>query len=211
MGATEDSWRLRQWDLVQDKWKPAVLSDELNRDCYSEGSCLKALQRVWDEVRTAELRRRPIVETEILRGIEAVNGQTEHSMPFIDGRPGQVEPRKVLSIQHCTHCHNAETGTAFAHIENRKVDESEPKLSRFLTGNKIDASFENLTQVPPVNAHTAKFKARNPGSPDQDLERQFHDLGRRRLHLAAVLIAPNAWEDTAQKLINQYSSTGFAH
>ena len=108
------------------------------------------------------------------------------------------DTRNILALQQCSWCHTGETGTHFAHVQNRRPKET-AKLSGFLVGKGLatiqpkleDLYYGNPTVVFQVkltyNTYSAPPQCTTLVNPQPLLDRRFHDVARRTLFLASFL------------------------
>jgi hypothetical protein len=101
--------------------------------------------------------------------------------------------RDIVSLEQCNQCHAAETGTGFNHIKNRNAGEN-AVLSSFLRGNGTlkpslgELYFADIKVIPPVTVAYQTYGGECKTLMDAPpVTRQFHDLARRALFLAALL------------------------
>jgi hypothetical protein len=195
----------RDWILLQfvpecQAWRQALLAEQLDGICVTSkvGKCARFYD-LWDLLATSTTVSRLTLPDNIL-AMKSV--YTENSLLQIIGRP-EVRPRRILSLQQCSSCHAKETGTRFQHVENRRVADPLAVLSKFLSGQQIDAGFDAVYGGDP-----AVYWQTTPVAGEQP--RLFHDVGRRRLFLAAVLRSGEAYNDTDRAWIESFA-TDFAH
>jgi len=127
--------------------------------------------------------------------------------------------RNTLALQRCTGCHSNETGTNFVHISNRLTGQSST-LSGFLKGSGkdpavLDIYYGTPDQIFSVDVYFDTYRPKAPGAVCDQLvmrhtTRKFYDLGRRRLFLASVLIAPAVPSDDEAFKIQMFG-TDFTH
>ena len=222
------AWRMWQWDLKRGvKAVPGVLTDQIRSE-YSNGMVdSPAWQSVWH--RAAETigfaRHIEIAEgfqQELSKVSPVEYGPNDKGMPVppsLCGSGSDVSAiRDVLSLQQCTFCHRGETGTRFTHISNRNTGEDatlsaflgggskagggkvlRPDLQALLSGDPV--VIPAVTVTLPDSCHTGKKPER---------QRQFHDLARRTLFLAALLASPqpgNPAFEEARQLVDSFTTS----
>jgi hypothetical protein len=165
------------------------------------------LAKLWnDYAQTPKAQHLPVPYTPLLPMTQCydVNGPfagTAGAPAYFEGMdsaPGKCSDtdmfaRRVIALQQCSMCHGPETNNPeFTHIHKREPSTTVAGLSKFLTGNVLKPTYEQLKPNAPVNqaVFTAWVNYNAPGCKpsDQTIPRRFHDLGRRSLFLAAVLV-----------------------
>ena len=216
---TTGNWQFLQWELQQDGWVRTVLDQELKHRCIHQ-PC-KDLISIWDY-----LEANPsLTEFSIDRRSNALQGKRQEYfkgypvMPLLKGY-ANLEPRNLLSLQQCTGCHLSETkNEKFMHIENTDPSSTKPmaEISPFLSGANLYASFRDLLSEPPKGLFTfeREVPCQDPaslvcGSNQNVAKRAFHDLGRRRLFLAALLTSSENYSESDLKLLKRFT-TLFSH
>jgi hypothetical protein len=212
----ERGWHLLQWLLTAgSQWTSKPLDDELNPDCYrsSAGNCARFYE-IWDEIEAnPTLTRRPVAaDSGLLLAFKAYSSSSG-PMPVPIGK-SNIRPRNVLALQQCSQCHRPETGVNFLHIENKLPGAKRAELSKFLKGEKIDATYDELLPQDTDSKYkvtiTVEHACASRPCSTSEVVRTFHDLGRRRLFLAAVLISRRFENEADRKLIEEYA-VDFAH
>jgi hypothetical protein len=205
---------LKQTDLPDQIWAECANQGYTSpfpgvRECPKAcpGSCNKFSQ-LWDDyAKTSAAHHLPVLYAELLPLTQCyVVGGPKPGGYFVgmDNAPGKCSDadgfaRRVIALQQCSMCHGPETNNGplnddpgFTHIHPREPKATMAGLSRFLTGAILKPSFEQLNADASVNVavFTAAVHFDKPGCypPSQTIERRFHDLGRRSLFLAAVLV-----------------------
>ncbi len=123
-----------------------------------------------------------------------------------------VPSRNAVGLQQCNLCHTVETGTLFQHIANRRPGEN-AKLSLFLTGNTLKPTLEQLYNATASEPVTVNFQTYTGDQCKvrtcKTVTRQFHDLARRSLFLAALITAPQPSDpafERAEKLVLRFTT-----
>ena len=204
-------WHLLHWTLEEDGWQQGYLEYELDPACYAQSQArCDQLFAIWDQLEREQGVRAYTVPRALLLDEKAYGAQI--AMPYILDRRSPAA-RNLLALQQCSHCHLEETKTRFTHIANRKPDECVAALSPFLTGTNPNAGLDDLRsqrQTHEVVVEPARHCSGTPCPPLPKITRYFHDLGRRRLFLAAVLAASAQENETQADAIGQFG-TDFSH
>lgn len=213
--STGGQWFLLQWNLnANSQWASAPLDDQIDPDCYDgkgKPACSN-LPKIWDQIAaTPDVTRWRIPLGSGLSPSFAQYVEGTRPMRFLPGR-SQDEPRRILSLQQCTQCHRPETGTDFNHVRNKVSGAPVAVLSSFLAGaggSNPNPSYESLMDRTAATPVTLQVQTAN-GSGTTTVLRHFHDLGRRRLFMAALLAAPPSYSAEAETEILAYT-TDFTH
>ncbi|MDX2178147.1 MAG: hypothetical protein SFV18_01060 [Bryobacteraceae bacterium] len=215
-------WSMAQWVFQNAELKRTKLDDQMSPTCM-DPNCQQILE-AWKAATAQGARRAPMTATEELASYNLLlepGGKLPSvgmAQPAKACGPGAVRARNILSLQQCTHCHSGETNTKFTHISNRGPGQTAATLSEFLVGNEMAASLDSLSSG--TAAYVAQVKVwRSEPKPgggctvpaSKPIERRFHDLGRRRLFLASVLVADRVWPSkTTLYWMDQYAPD-FSH
>lgn len=201
------SWDMAQWIADSAGFRLTDLEDQVAEFPDEAG-----FRGIWDQLaHVPEPRRMPIPETLTVPSRTYTHGMQPDPPSFgmwqLQGRcrPVDEKVRNILSLQQCTFCHAGETNTEFMHVENRSPLQNVAPLSKFLTGGNANATLEDLSGGVAFKAEVRYYRPKAQRSslcteqrPDK-LVRPFHDLGRRRLFIAAVL-ADTAKQPRAETL-----------
>jgi hypothetical protein len=229
-------WGLAQWEFNTSGLARTDLTDQINSACVNTigamaGGCATYPQ-LWGLLAgIPDLKR-----WEIPAG-SALLSNFEKYAPFPTPGPqpkplGMATPwgvcnpsprvRNVLSLQQCTFCHGAETNNDFTHVKNRLPTDRKAALSNFVQGLIEKPTFTQLKTLDPAAVFPVDLTYQTysgQGSTCSTIvatqptqHRYFHDLGRRALFLAAILIAPPG-EPVPQGYLDLIASYGadFSH
>jgi hypothetical protein len=196
-------WEMSQYEFLPQKgFAPATLTDQIGRKYITAppGSAYyEKYINLWKPFTPSSTVESLRVGSAMFDLPNKIYTQQSLSMP--DGACNQfsgpefARTRNILALQQCTLCHTQETGTNFAHIQNRLPNGSS-QLSKFLVGNNAHPTIRQLWFADPAAvAHvTVPYEVEEgttgkpcPPTPATPVDRYFHDLGRRALFLAAVL------------------------
>jgi hypothetical protein len=209
-------WHLMQWLLVPaGAWARSNLNDEVDPRCYfsSTGQCSELIT-FWNELESDPLlNRRSIPEaSSMLREYKHYSALLA-PMRQLPGK-STMRPRNILSLQQCSQCHFPETETEFMHVANKHPGATSAVLSKFLTGGDPNASYDQLSPSSASIKHVVNLNVMSGcasrSCPTVTVTRTFHDLGRRRLFLAAVLASGPVFNDEDRKFIEDYG-VDFSH
>jgi len=136
-----------------------------------------------------------------------VNGEMPGmTIPNDLGVTPTCEARDLLAVQQCSLCHGAETETSFKHVGD-KISPTKRDLSLFLRGlktrptfddyqhpdpsvfYKVDVRFETPSGISCKRPVTPCLLSKSGNGLNYLCETQyFHDLGRRMMSLASILV-----------------------
>jgi hypothetical protein len=219
-------WRLSQLLIdpassdaaTRTHFSPAKLNDQIHLDVEQNSKLYLGL---WQKVKTA-------VDSGVLEYKIPDELLEESSVRYVPPTQGLGTPpgvcdasqtaRDVLALQQCTLCHTTESNTCFLHIPNRlRTRASVP--SGFLIGQNpqsgmnlhpslVDLYYGEQKVVWRVTLSYTTYGGRADGPCEtvvsKQVSRNFHDVARRTLFLAAV--QTDSILHNARPLANQFST-----
>jgi hypothetical protein len=237
-------WSFAQWEFAPGSYKQTMLTDQIYQNCtkwpsvsQAPGTC-QHYKDVW-----SGLLAQPqlplywhILYPELMpQTIDYDNGDSLNGkmsgMPIPNdlGVTPTCEARDLLAVQQCSWCHGAETKTVFTHVGN-KLSATKRDLSLFLRGNKTKPSYVDynnpnsgvFNKVDLIFETPLGINCKEPvtsGGQNGGLHfmcetRSYHDLGRRMMSLASILVSqpqntkmmdPTTFRDLRAALIDSYA------
>jgi hypothetical protein len=211
-------WSFAQWEFGPGTYKQAALTDQICQNCTkwpSVGQAPASCQRyknAWSgllaEPQLPLYWHIPYPEL-MPQTIDYDNGEASNGkmsgMPIPNdlGVTPTCEARDLLAVQQCSLCHGAETKTVFTHVGN-KLSATKRDLSLFLRGNRTKPSFADYNNLNSgvfnkvdlifetplgINCKEPVTSCGQNGNLHFMCEsRYYHDLGRRMMSLASILV-----------------------
>jgi hypothetical protein len=231
-------WNFSQWDFGPGARRPSPMTEQIAVECTvaAGDGCPDRTQYLatWKDAlaRLTALGRLP--DTWHIPCCANTPAATSYDADQFLRIPAGVRDGRVyaardeLAIRQCTFCHGGETGTRFTHV-SRTRGRTRSDLSPFLRGarpdtvkptfaqyQQRDATVLYAVEVPVVMAPGLAPPAGLHPCPDRSGStcetRYFHDLGRRMLSMAAMLLdlnpadADNRPRQMREALIENYAA-----
>ncbi|MBS1857040.1 MAG: hypothetical protein JST11_16845 [Acidobacteria bacterium] len=190
---TGQEWQLGQWNFTRDQilkpgvpLAPADLDDQLPKGLISAEQFREVASATPPDAKSVHMPR-PFASGLTFYFLPA------RGMPLPEGVPPDPSSkiRNMVSLQQCTWCHTAESGTEFVQIGRGDRDGS-VVLSHFLTGAamaKPTIQGVYYADCATVACVDVCYRGQDCSQRENKVQRRFHDLGRRLLLLTAVVSA----------------------